>query len=255
MSQFRTWCDRQEEKIGDHLLVVLKTDKDRTAIGVKTVARELPQHYMSGDRHAEILERLGKSAAAQYLRSKLPETKSTRSGELGEILAISYVEKETPWNHAVKKLRWKDHREMPMRGDDFIAINCKDNKIRFLKGESKSRVRISKSTLKKARKTLSDNNERPTPHTLAFLSDRLAEEGQKDIADRITDAQYRDSISIKQVSHMIFSFSANDPKDLLKADLLRYSGEARQFSVALQIKTHQDFIKDVYDKVISDGNA
>ena len=255
MSQFRTWCDKRKEKVRDHLLVVLKTDNDRVAVGVKTVARELPQHYISIDRHADILERLGKTAAAQYLRDKLPETKSARSGELGEILAISYVKEETLWKHTIKKLRLKDHREMPMRGDDFIAIDFKDDKIQFLKGESKSRVRISKSTLKKARKALSSNDERPTPHALAFFSDRLAEEVHDDIADQIHNAQLRDGISIDQVSHMMFIFSANDPKHLLKNDLSKYNGKARQISVMLQIKTHQNFIKSVYDAVIADGNT
>ena len=255
MSQFCTWCDKREEDICDHLLVVLKADNNRTSIGVKAVANKLPSHYMQIDRYADILERLGKSAAAQYLRSKLPETKSSRSGDLGEILAISYIEEETPWNHTIRKLRWKDHREIPMRGDDFIAICFKDNKIQFLKGESKSRMKVSKSTLKKARKALSSHNERPTPHALAFFSDRLAEEGNDDIADRINDAQFRGGISINRVSHMIFVFSANNPKRLLKTDLSEYNGQARQISVMLQIETHQNFIKDVYDAVIADGNA
>lgn len=255
MSKFHTWCSTKKEDICNHLLIVLKASNNCTAVGVKAVANKLPQHYISVNRYADILKKLGKLAAAQYLRDKLPETKSVRSGELGEILAIFYIEEETPWKHTIKKLRWKDHREMPMRGDDLIAIRFENNQIQFLKGESKSRVKLSKSVLKEARKSLSINNELPTPHALAFFSDRLAEEGQKDIADRITDAQYRDSISINQVSHMIFSFSANNPENLLKADLLRYSGRVRQFYVALQIKTHQDFIKDVYDEVISDGNA
>ena len=255
MSQFRTWCDERKEKVRDHLLVVLKTDNDRVDVGVKTVARELPQHYISIDRHADILERLGKTAAAQYLRDKLPEMKSARSGELGEILAISYVKEETLWKHTIKKLRLKDHREMPMRGDDFIAIDFKDNKIQFLKGESKSRVKISKSTLKKARKALSSNDERPTPHALAFFSDRLAEENRDDIADQINNAQFRDGIPINQVSHMMFILSANNPKHLLTDDLSKYNGKARQISVMLQIKTHQNFIKSVYDAVIADGHA
>ena len=255
MSQFHIWCDKKKEKVRDHLLVVLRTDNNRTAVGVKTIARELPKHYMSEDRHADILERLGKSIAAEYLRNRLPETKLARSGDLGEILAISYVEEETSWNHAVKKLRWRDHREMSMRGDDFIAVDFEDNKIKFLKGESKSRKRLSNIVLKEARKTLNDNNERPAPHTLTFISERLAEEGYKDIADRIIDAQLRDDISLNRVSHMIFIFSANNPENLLKTDLLEYDGKVRQFYVALQIETHPNFIRDVYDAVIADGDA
>ena len=255
MSKFHIWCDEKKETVLDHCLIVLKTDDNRAAVGTKAVARELPQHYVSADRYANILEKLGKPEAAKYLRNKLPETKSARSGDLGEILAISYIEEETLWKHTIKKLRWKDHRKMPMRGDDLIAIGFKDNEIQFLKGEAKSQDKLSKPVLEKAREMLSGDNERPTPHALAFFSDRLAEEGCEDIVNQIDDAQLRDGIPINRVSHMIFTFSGNNPECLLKSELSEYDGKVRQFSVGLQIETHQDFIKNVYDTVIADGNA
>ena len=255
MSLFNAWCDESEDTVNDHCLVVLRTDDKRTAIGVDAMANELPDHYVSADRYADILTKLGKPAAAQYLREKLPQTKSMRSADLGEILAISYIEQETIWDQTVKKLRWKDHREMPMRGDDLLAIGFENGRIRFLKGESKSRLSLSKTTLNDARKALSRNNERPTPHALAFLSDRLADEGREDIADQINTAQYRDGISDDHVSHMIFTFSGNNPERLLKASLVEYDGDIFQFSVGLQVEAHQDFIKEVFDKVIADGDV
>jgi len=210
--------------------------------------------YVSAERYADILTKLGKPAAAQYLREKLPQTKSMRSGDLGEVLAISYIEQETIWNQTAKKLRWKDHREMAMRGDDLLAIGFDDGGIRFLKGEAKSRANLSKTILDDARKALRRNNGRPTPHALAFLSDRLADEGREDIADQVNTAQYRDGISIDRVSHMIFTFSGNNPERLLKASLAKYGGKVFQISVGLRVKAHQGFIKEVFDKVISDGD-
>ena len=54
---------------------------------------------------------------------------------------------------------------------------------------------------------------------------------------------------MRQVSQMIFTFSSNAPDAFLKTDLKNYNGLIRQLSVGLRIKTHQDFIASVYDKV------
>ena len=255
MSRFDSWCDESEDELNGHLLTVLRTDDDHRAIGVEAVANGLPRHYVSDNRHADILKKLGKPAAAQYLEGKLPQTDRIRSGDLGEILAISYIEQETIWDQTVKKLRWKDHREMPMRGDDLLAVGFWDNSIQFLKGESKSRKRLSRTLLGEARKALNGSNGRPTPHALTFLSDRLAEEGREDIADQIDAAQYRDGIPIDRVSHMVFTFSGNNPERLLKTDLAEYDGEVDQFSVGLQVERHQEFIKEIFERVIANGDA
>lgn len=255
MPLFDDWCSESENEVNNHDLVVLRGDDNHTAIGVEAVANELPRHYVSDARYAGILKKLGKHAAAQYLEEKLPQTDRIRSGDLGEILAVSYIEQETIWDQTVKKLRWKDHREMPMRGDDLLAVGFEDDKIQFLKGESKSRKRLSRTSLREARETLNGNNGRPTPHALTFLSDRLAKEGREDIADQIDAAQYRDGIPIDRVSHMVFTFSSNDPERLLKTDLAEYDGEVDQFSVGLQVERHQEFIEKVFERVIANGDA
>lgn len=254
MSSFDAWCDETEVDVKDHLLVILRAKQERTDIGIRLVAQTLPHHYVSPDRYSSILAKLGKLAAASYVKNKLPQSRSLRSGELGEILAVSYAEQETIWNLAAKKLRWKDHREMPMRGDDFIAIGFDDEKVLFLKGESKSRSRFGNATVMDAITTLNGNDGRPTPHALAFLSDALFHEGHDEIADRIDAAQYQDGISLSQVTHMVFAFSANDAEHVLTRALSNYTGEIDQFFVGLQVKTHADFISRVYGEVTSNGD-
>ena len=46
-------------------------------------------------KKARILERFGKTAAATLIREKLPDAKSIRSGDLGEILATEYISEHT----------------------------------------------------------------------------------------------------------------------------------------------------------------
>ena len=71
---------------------------------------------------ASTLERLGKPAAAEKLRIKLPQVTKIRSGDIGEILTTDYIDEETVFSVPIKKLRWKDHRNMAMRGDDVIGV-------------------------------------------------------------------------------------------------------------------------------------
>lgn len=258
MTKFEEWCDSVEIPIysDDHLISILQTDDERSEIGRDILARALPSHYASGARLADIAKRLGKKGLANYIQTKLPVRKSIRSGDLGEILATTYIEEVTIWDRAVRKLRWKDHREMPMRGDDVLAVGFDedDNGLIFLKGESKSRATLRHGAVAQARKMLNSNSGLPAPHALAFFCDRLHEEGEKDLADQIDDMLYRRDLTPSSVSHMIFTFSGNDPTDMLTKDVMTYKGKFPQRSVGLQIENHQEFISSVYKKAGEDGN-
>ena len=120
MGLFENWHQEARESIGVHSLLVLGSNGKGKA--VRAVAKALPTQYVSNSRYARILEKLGKAEAAKYLRGKPPKTKATRSGELGEVLALSFVEERTKWSQTVKKLRWKDGRDVAMRGDDVLAV-------------------------------------------------------------------------------------------------------------------------------------
>jgi hypothetical protein len=88
---------------------------------------------------------------------------------------------------------------------------------------------------------------------LASIADRLHEEGEDDLADAIDDAQLKNGIVLSQVEHLLFTFSGNDPLELLEKHLQKYSGNARQMAVGLHIADHQKFIRGVFEKVINGG--
>jgi hypothetical protein len=63
-------------------------------------------------------------------------------GDLGEILASELVEEETGFRVPVRRMRYKDGREVAMRGDDFIGVGFDlEDKLWQLKDESKSHAR------------------------------------------------------------------------------------------------------------------
>jgi hypothetical protein len=85
---------------------------------------------------------------------KLPTTKALRSGDLGEIYATEWIDAHSGGYHApIKRLRWKDYRNMAMRGDDVIGIfqDADTKRLKFLKTEAKSRVTLTAQVLAEAR--------------------------------------------------------------------------------------------------------
>lgn len=256
MADIKSWCGETVTKVKSHNLIYLEASASALASAVTSVAAIVPDHYAAPDRVADILRRLGKPAAADYVQTKLPQGTKSRSGDLGEILATSYVTEFTGFKVGVYKLRWSDHREMAMRGDDILGIRLDPTvTVQFLKGEVKSRATLGKKTVDEARTALTSNNGRPTPHALAFVADRLFETGEIALAEVIDQFQLKARIEINQLSHLMFMFTGNNPSPLLTANLSAYSGKIPQFAVGLRVASHQAFIKQVFEKVIDDGNT
>ena len=256
MVDFLLWCDQAVEDVGPHVLHVVTARAADTPHGRDVVAQVVPGHYAAEERVAAILRRLGKPAAADYIEGKLPTTKAMRSGDLGEILATEYIATLTPYSVPVKRLRWKDHRNMAMRGDDVIGMlrDAATGHLRFLKAESKSRAALAAAVIAEAREGLEKDGGLPSPHALEFISDRLMEIGEDDLANAIDDALLKHGIPPNTVRHLLFTFSGNDPSDGLRASLQAYAGPIRQHGVGLRIPAHVDFVASVFDQVIANAN-
>ncbi len=257
MVSFGELYDLNAEIVNGHDLNLLSLPEENFNTANKLAAAAVPGHYASPERIADFLERLGREKTAAYLREKLPQTPKIRSGDLGEVLATEYIGERTTYMAPIKRLRWKDHREMPMRGDDVIGVALPedDAPIRFLKSEVKSRASLSTNVVEDARRALNNGSGLPSPHALAFVSDRLHEIGQDDLADLIALAQLRDGISEGQVQHLLFTFSGNAPDAFLKTDLENYGGPIHQTAVGLRVTKHQQFIAAVYETVEADHES
>jgi hypothetical protein len=231
---------------GISLLEVTNNDE-----AVKQLAVVVPSHFTSN--YAKILERLGKPHAAKYLSEKLPTSKSIMSGDLGEIIATEYIKSNTEFETPIKRVRWKDHRNMSMRGDDAIGVYFPDNgtgDIAFLKMESKSRRNLSKSVVDTARGALESYEGRPSPHSLGFVADRLYEMGEEEKADQIILFQSKIDIDDEQVEHMLFTYSANNPESYLKADQTSCKSNYYQNTVGIYSTSHTLIINTVFTTVI-----
>jgi len=239
---------------GQHSFKKVNLEKTEFQSLVEQLIALLPDYYIDPESIASTLERLGKPAAAKKLRIKLPEAIKICSGDIGEILTTDYIDEKTVFTVPIKKLRWKDHRNMAMRGDDVIGVfvNQETQAIKFLKAEAKSNQSLSRNVLSKARDELDLDEGLPAPHALEFVAERLRETGNKALANLIEKAQLVDGIGNSQVEHLLFTFTASNPERLQKEAFEDYSGNIKQSSVGFQVSNHQELIGCVY-KGILDG--
>ena len=248
MVSFQDWCEHQDEQVAEHDLKVFRVLPEKLNDAYTNVAAAVRTHYMSPERIANQLEKLGKQKAASALRSRMPETARGRSGDLGEILATEFVDEEMSYRAAIKRLRWKQRRDMPMLGEDVIGIRqSEDEPIKFLKGEAKSWQALSNKPITQARDALDDNFGLPSSDALNFVVEHLIGMGQKDLADAIEIAQWETGILPEQVEHLLFTFSQNDPQTVLQNNLNTYAGDIHQNYIGLSIADHQGFIKKIYE--------
>jgi len=254
--KFSDWCDFENVSVGPHQRSVMTARPNHVGGGVKLTAAVVPEHYVSLSRFASALQRLGKPASAMLV-DRLPTSTTMRSGDLGEIMATAWID-ELSENYYVpiRRLRWKDHREMASRGEDAIGIRVRadSEKLEFLKTEAKSRAQLTRQVLEAARMSLDKDDGKPSPHALVLLSDQLCSSEQGELAALVLDALYKHGISQSDVKHLTFTFSGNSPSKLLDSAILAYSGSIPQLAVGLTVKRHALFIDDVFKQVIDNAS-
>jgi len=254
---FDEWCDCDHQEDGrKHLRRLTERDDGRAAI-----ADRLPDlvrsHYDDMARIADDIRELGYPGAAAILAERMPRSSRARSGELGEILATELVEEQLGFSVPIRRLRYKDGREMALRGDDFIGVRVDGTgDLHFLKGEAKSRANLAGATISEARAALSRDNGRPTATSLLFIADRLMEnEGEGAILGRsIRNEVANRAVPPTRIDHALFTLSGNAAPQALRDDLQAASPERTHNVVHLRIPDHQDFIRLTYEGALALGN-
>lgn len=239
---FKKWL---QPKSTTHQGVKLYVERPGTrAAGLSSLKKLLAEHFIG---EATIVQAGGYKKAAEVILNSLPSSKRIQSGDLGELLATEYVNAETAFVVPINKLRWKSDRQTAMHGNDVIGVDAKAKPVRVLKGECKSRVKFSDDVADKAVGDLDKHDGRPNPSTLAFITKRLYEEKRDDEAKVFQDLQCKGAIANKNVTHMIFALSGNDPaKDLAGAPKSKHKGISRE-NAAIIIGDHGAFVTAVYN--------
>lgn len=251
---FREWCDDAVTPVGPHELRILSEQAGTRAGIMARLGETVAAHYDAPERLAGRMQRFGFEKAAELLRALLPQTAIGRSGDLGEILATESVpELIHPFHIPIKRLRWKDARDLAMRGEDLIGVAIEGHSVRFLKGEAKSRLALAANVVAEAREALRRNDGRPSIHAMAFITNRLFETGQDELAQIFESYLMDRTISHAQLVHLCFVLSGNDPSATLTTDLQACDGAVKQYAIGLRIEDHQEFIASVFEQVAAHG--
>jgi hypothetical protein len=253
MTDFGSWCTKATlVPVGAHHAGVIQSVND--GAGVDAVVDTLPAEYAETDSLALIADRLGKAGVAAFLRNKMPTKASARSGDMGEILATSYVYEECGYEVGPSRLIQRDHQEWAMRGDDVLGVKLgPQSELELIKVEAKSRKALGKATVKEARKGLDRNGEMPSPHSLTQFAERLLTSATPELGEAVLDLQLTNGLRPSHVKHLMFLFTSGDPSANVTADLTGYQGPIPQRTITLRVDGHQEFIKDAFQKVISVG--
>lgn len=253
MELYKSWCESTKVKNKrKHYWTYVEKDGGREEVR-GDLAETIRSHYDRLDRIAADVKRLGYDVASEILSSAMPQTAKGRSGDLGEILATELVEEEIGLRIPVRRLRYKDGRNMAMRGDDFIGAGYggEHEELWLLKGEAKSNKVLGKATTASARKVLNRDNGRCTPDSLLFVANRLLESDNPE--DNELGRSLRDEVGLKslradRIDHMLFTISGNGPHKSLKEDLDAASTNRDHYVVNIHIEDHQQFITEMYQE-------
>ena len=254
---YPTWFSTVNYQEDDSYLYLLREKPNQRKKNIDTFSEIVRSHYDDLNKIADDIAALGYPHAAKILKEQLPTTKRAKSGELGEIMATEFAEANLGFEIPVKRLRYKDGRDMALRGDDFIGVYYEEGakELLLLKGESKSNRNLSTSTITDARTVLNRDDGRCTPISLLFVSNRLLEgnEEQKALGRILRNEIALKTLKPEHIQHALFTLTGNDPERILRDDLKSADNKRIQHVINVLISDHQDFIKEVYKKVVDLG--
>lgn len=232
---------------GAHANVKLLTERpsQRTA-AVAALCAAVKDHFIGLD----VLSRMRFPLAAAVVDQRLPRGIHIRSGDLGEVIATEYVLAKTEFRVPLKKLRFKDDRELAMRGDDIIGLHATRGTPAVLKAEVKSRAALPKAVVGEACASLEKNRGRPKSETLAFIALQLRATNRDDEAEQV-EHLLDTRLGARDIAHVIFTMSGNDPAKPLAAHAAARRLINDRRLVGLHVNDHQSFIHTIFETVRS----
>jgi hypothetical protein len=244
----KRWLTTNSSSVGKHPLHVMTELAGVRAAVIDDVRAVVRTHYVAPEFAAQRVAALGAPATGKILRELLPKTKAARSGDFGEVLATEIAEQTLGFIVPVRRLRWKDGRNMALRGDDIVGIRIDaDGKlVALLKGESKSYAKLTNAVIEKAAEALDRDRGRPGRHAVLFIATRLRETGRDEdaaLAVQLEGAVIAGFSGIA-VEQFLFALTGIDPNTFLTNHLTSASKKKRpRHAVGVQIANHGDFIK------------
>jgi len=222
------------------------------------LCRAVRSHYDDLSRIARDIQDLGYTGAAAVLRERLPRTRRARSGEIGEILGTELVEEELGFKVPVRRLRYKDGREMALRGDDFVGVAIDEReRLHLLKGRQRVDGHLDAPQSRKQEPRSPGITVGPLRVRCFLWPNRLLDmEGEEsDLGRKLRNEVALQAVPARNIDHVLFTLSGNAPPAALAEDLSQSDEEHPQTVINMRIEDHQDFISAVYEEAGTLGDG
>ncbi len=242
---------RVDTSRGIHSLLLMDAKTGAEEPVLEGLCEIVRTHYVAPETTARRLAALGGRQTAALLKERLPTGKRSRSGDMGEILATEVAEGRLGFDVPVRRLRWKDGRDMALRGDDIVGVlrGSDGGVVRLLKGESKSRADLAAAVVTEASEALARDRGRPNCHSVLFVAERLRESGEDGLATSLEEAVLV-GFQGYVIEHLLFTATGSDPERLLTEHLGACVRKKRaRHVVGVQIEGHGRFISSIFERV------
>lgn len=179
---------------------------------IKQIREALFKHHISPEmlkrdnRRVENLRQLGfRNNNSPY---RIPRhSDKTKKGNLAEIFLAEYIVASSEGELPVYRLRYNPNVEQAMKGDDVLAFDFNSNPVRIFIGESKFRSTPSKAAVKEIIDGLLRSHQVGLPVSLQFVADRLFEENNTELAEKVENCALLIAQGNLEVSYVGFLMS------------------------------------------------
>ncbi len=212
------------------------------------LGRAIVDHHFNQKKVANHLKKLGYEATALELRMRLPKDHRTRMGNFGEVVASEHLVQAHGYHMPVLKLRYRDHKDLPMRGEDILALKLDaDGRVLCLCiGEAKAVKAFSSTVVAKAHARLAKTYH-PRPETLSLVTEVLYERGEDGLAEELDDIQVRLASEGVPRDNWIFIISEEPAKLSFKSLAEMETLVENLHCVDLQLDGLVDLVSDLFE--------
>lgn len=116
-----------------------------------------------------------------------PKKDTTRKGNYGEVFLAEYLSLITDTEILVYRLRFNPNPDESMKGDDVLMFNMNTSPVQIIVGEAKYRKTPNKTAVEEMNRGLISSSKKMVPVSLNFVADRLIEDGQIALGEKIHD--------------------------------------------------------------------
>jgi hypothetical protein len=170
---------------------LIQDDQGRNAT-ILQIREALVQHHVStgmierDKRKIKNLIAQGYPVSEVYVH-RFPKSDKTRKGNLTEVFLAEYICSSSDAVLPVYRLRYNPNVEQSMKGDDVLIFDFSSKRPRIIVCEAKFRGTPSKKAVQDIVEGLIRSYKAGLPASLQFVSDRLYEANNIELADQVSD--------------------------------------------------------------------